>query len=226
MDEKPDQIMKDIEAQRNQLGQNLNELENKVRRSADWKTYFEKNPMLILGAAMGGGLLLGAVAGGRSSHRAKHSVKSGSSSGKKWRSSGSESTPQGLYTPASSYTSPLSESTSGGAAASSHFAGSFAPSTLLGAHMSQVSEAMDHMKGALVAFGISKMKEFLSQAVPGLDQHLGEAANKTGTSPGSTSSSFGSGGANDYRSGSQQTSEAPGSQTQGEPAGTPSVSSS
>jgi hypothetical protein len=37
---------------------------------------------------------------------------------------------------------------------------------------------MEHIKGALIAFGISKAKEFLTQAVPGLDQHLSEAERK------------------------------------------------
>src|SRR3954447_6450489 len=64
MDEKPDQIIGHIEAQRSELGRNLNELESRVRRSTDWRTYYERNPMLILGAAMGGGILLGTIVGG------------------------------------------------------------------------------------------------------------------------------------------------------------------
>src|SRR5262245_4396317 len=61
MDEKPDQIIDHIEQQRDRLGRNLNELESRVRRSTDWRTYYDRNPMLILGAALGGGLLLGAT---------------------------------------------------------------------------------------------------------------------------------------------------------------------
>ena len=59
MDETSDEILEHIETQRNQLGTNLNELETRVRRTADWRTYFEHNPMLILAGAFGGGILLG-----------------------------------------------------------------------------------------------------------------------------------------------------------------------
>ena len=44
--------------------------------------------------------------------------------------------------------------------------------------MSEISRTLDHVKTALVSFGIAKAKEFLSQAVPGLDQHLSEAEQK------------------------------------------------
>ena len=46
MAEKPDQIARHIESTRNELGSNLHELENKVRQEADWKTHFERNPMM------------------------------------------------------------------------------------------------------------------------------------------------------------------------------------
>lgn len=69
MDEKPDQILEHIETQRNELGANLNELETRVRRTTDWRTHFDNNPMLMVGVAFGGGLLLGSMTGGRSSSR-------------------------------------------------------------------------------------------------------------------------------------------------------------
>jgi hypothetical protein len=64
MDEKSDQILEQIETQRNRLGANLNELETRVRRTTDWHTHFDRNPMLMLGAALGGGILLGAMVSG------------------------------------------------------------------------------------------------------------------------------------------------------------------
>src|SRR4051812_42728171 len=71
MDEKPDQIIGHIEAQRDELGRNLSELESRVRETTDWRTHYERNPMLVLGAALGGGILLGTMVGGgtRSSSR-------------------------------------------------------------------------------------------------------------------------------------------------------------
>lgn len=65
MDEKPDQILGHIEAQRSELSRNLNELETRVRRGTDWRTYFDSNPLMMLGAALGGGLLLGTAVGRR-----------------------------------------------------------------------------------------------------------------------------------------------------------------
>jgi hypothetical protein len=77
MDEKPDEIIEEIETQRSRLGANLNELETRVRRTTDWRTHFDNNPMLMLGAALGGGLILGAIVGGGSrSSRSRSSYTS------------------------------------------------------------------------------------------------------------------------------------------------------
>src|SRR6188474_293153 len=73
MDEKTDQILDHIETQRNQLGANLNELETRVRQTADWRTHFDRNPMLMLGAALGGGILLGAIVGSAARSRSSDS---------------------------------------------------------------------------------------------------------------------------------------------------------
>lgn len=61
MDEKSDEILEQIESQRNQLGANLNELQTRVRQTTDWRMHFDRNPMLMLGAALGGGIMLGAM---------------------------------------------------------------------------------------------------------------------------------------------------------------------
>jgi hypothetical protein len=76
MDEKSDQILGHIEAQRNQLGANLNELETRVRRTTDWRTHFDRNPMLMLAGALGGGLLLGTMLGGSKSRSGSSSYTS------------------------------------------------------------------------------------------------------------------------------------------------------
>ena len=78
MDEKPDQIIGHIEAQRNELGRNLSELESRVRETTDWRTHYERNPMLVLGAALGGGILLGAMVGGGSRPSSRRTSKSSS----------------------------------------------------------------------------------------------------------------------------------------------------
>jgi hypothetical protein len=47
---------------RHQLGRNLNELERKAQELADWRTHYRRNPTVLLGFALGGGFLLGALA--------------------------------------------------------------------------------------------------------------------------------------------------------------------
>jgi hypothetical protein len=164
MDERPDQIIGHIEAQRDQLGRNLNELETRVRRSTDWRTYYDRNPMLMLGAALGGGLLLGSMVGAKSSgsgfrmHRRSHS----SSAALGLASAGVGATA------ASSWSQPSTEPRS---SRSLH-------SLTDSPQWHQVSQTMDHIKDALIAFGMAKAKEFLRQAVPGIDQHLSEAERK------------------------------------------------
>lgn len=150
MDEKPDQIIGQIETHREELGRNLDELQNKVRRSTDWKTYFDRNPMLMLGAALGGGILLGSMVGGKRSH--KQSSRYSSSSSSSFAGAGTGMT---------------------GAMGSTGTRKPAGPATSI--QKSRVNETMDHVKAALIAFGITKAKDFLTQAIPGFDHHLDEA---------------------------------------------------
>lgn len=64
MAERPDQIEQHIASTRNELGNNLQELEDKVKQAADWRTYYERNPMTMVGLAFGGGVLLASMMGG------------------------------------------------------------------------------------------------------------------------------------------------------------------
>jgi len=174
MDEKPDQIMSHIEAQRDQLGRNLNELETRVKSATDWRVQFDKNPMLMMGVALGGGLLLGTIvsgskkSSGRSSWSSRNYAGSGSALG------------------ASSYGSGTSGLSSSSSLSST--------SPALREQRKKASDTIEHVKAALIGFATAKVKEFMSEALPGFNQHLDEAERK------STSSSSGSSG---YESGSQ-----------------------
>ncbi len=64
MAETTDAIRREIEVQRGQLAQNINELEYRVKSSMDFNQQFRKHTGLILGAAFGGGLLLALMTGG------------------------------------------------------------------------------------------------------------------------------------------------------------------
>lgn len=67
MGETISQIERDLEAERIDLSRNLNELETKARQMTDWRHYYRNHPGQLLGAALATGVVLGIVAGGKSS---------------------------------------------------------------------------------------------------------------------------------------------------------------
>ena len=149
--------MNHIESQRDQLGRNLNELETRVKRTTDWRAQVDRNPMLAMGVALGGGLLLGSIVGG--GHRSNRSTWSSSAAGKSYSSAN------------------LASSTS----AASNF-GAGASSGKVSQYREQrrkASDTLDNIKAALIAFGTAKMKEFMSEALPGFHEHMQEAERHT-----------------------------------------------
>jgi hypothetical protein len=62
---KSDRIKRNIDVQRSDLGRDIQELERKVKTTFDWRTQFQKNPMTMLGLALGGGVLLSTMIGGQ-----------------------------------------------------------------------------------------------------------------------------------------------------------------
>jgi hypothetical protein len=69
MGEQSDRIERHIRDQRNELGEHINELQEKVKRAVDWRVQFKERPMTMIGLAFGGGVLLSALIGGRSHSR-------------------------------------------------------------------------------------------------------------------------------------------------------------
>jgi hypothetical protein len=59
------QIEADIDIKRTELSGNLDALEQKVRAATDWKQHYRRNPVPILGIALGGGILLASIVSGR-----------------------------------------------------------------------------------------------------------------------------------------------------------------
>jgi len=190
MDEKPDEIMNHIDTQRQELGRNLNELESRVKGATDWRMQFDKNPMLMMGVALGGGVLLGTMVGGkRSSNRSSYNSSSRNYTSSTMRSAGLGATAYGLSS---------SGSGSGSGASSSS---SSTSSPALREQKRKATDTLEHMKAALVGFAISKVKEFMSEALPGFDHHLSEAERKN--SQEHQSGSYGHEQSGGYASGSQ-----------------------
>ncbi len=63
MGETPDEIRQEIAQARNRLGQNLNELEYRVKASTNWRAQFDRHPWAFVGAAFAGAMLLGMMTG-------------------------------------------------------------------------------------------------------------------------------------------------------------------
>jgi hypothetical protein len=76
MGETANEIETHIERTRQDLGSNLNELENKVKSVTDWKHHFQNSPMTMIGVALGGGILLATALGGRKGRRLERSLAS------------------------------------------------------------------------------------------------------------------------------------------------------
>ena len=69
MGETTDQIERHISEQRNELGDNIHELQQKVKTAFDWRAQVQERPGTMLAIAAGGGLLLSLLFGGKSSSR-------------------------------------------------------------------------------------------------------------------------------------------------------------
>lgn len=61
MGETPREIELEIEQARNRLGQDLNQLEYRVRQEFDWRVQFERRPWTFLGIAFGAAFLVGTL---------------------------------------------------------------------------------------------------------------------------------------------------------------------
>src|SRR5712671_8233083 len=66
MGERPDQIERHIYEKRSELGENIHELQQKVKIAVDWRAQFDQRPWGGMGVAFGGGSLLALLFGGRS----------------------------------------------------------------------------------------------------------------------------------------------------------------
>ena len=61
MDPESEQIVKRIQEKREALGDNITELQTRVRDAVDWRTYFARNPWAMIGASAVAGLLLSSL---------------------------------------------------------------------------------------------------------------------------------------------------------------------
>lgn len=68
MEHESERIERHIEAKKEQLGRNLDELGTRVRSTLDWRSHYERNPWLFLSVAFCGSAAASAmISGGRGS---------------------------------------------------------------------------------------------------------------------------------------------------------------
>jgi len=80
VDEETSTIKQHIDNEREELGRNLDEIEDRVKKATDLKTHFDRNTAWILGGAVAGGFLLSRVF-----HKS-----SGSDRGSRWERNATE----------------------------------------------------------------------------------------------------------------------------------------
>lgn len=80
MGENSSQIERRIDTERDQLGQNLHELQSKVEGLTDWRAQFQKRPMVMMGVAIAGGMVLASMTGHKSRRR-RYDAHEGSNGG-------------------------------------------------------------------------------------------------------------------------------------------------
>jgi hypothetical protein len=158
MGERPDQIERHIQRQRDELGDNFSELEDKVKSAFDWRAQFQEHPGMLLGAAFVGGAVIAAILPSRST------ISSGVSSGPKYVNDRWNSyTSQHEDSSAQSAPSPVSH------AAPSHSA---YPNQSAG----QTSEVWHNLKNAAIGLATTRLSEYIEDLVPGFSEHYKKAS--------------------------------------------------
>lgn len=156
MDEKPDQIAQHIEWKRGELGRNLDELQDKVRETTDWRKQFERHPYVLMSAALGGGILLSSVVG-----------------------SGLPRS-RGYYAPTTPDTEPAASPSLDERPMFQRKR--YEPSY----QRQQAYGTLETIKTALFGLAASRAQDFLNEMLPGFREHFQEAQNKAPHPPDSS----------------------------------------
>ena len=148
MGEKSDQIERHIQEQRSELGDNISELEQKVKSAVDWRAQFDERPGVMIGLAFAGGVLLSALLPSNSK------ISSAVSSKKR-----------SLTDMYDSYAEKASSSFDS------------APSSSYKSYQSKApNETWENLKGALVGMATARVGEFVEEILPGFNEHYKNAS--------------------------------------------------
>ena len=160
MGERPDQIERHIRNQRDELSDNINELEQKVKETFDWRSQFEAHPGAMLGAAFAGGMLLAAILPSTSTITSRVNARRRS-----------------FKEPYSSYTNVGESSASSGIgteASSDRYRSESRRYSNYGEP--RRSETWDNLKNAVIGLAATRLGEYIEEFVPGFRDHYQKAA--------------------------------------------------
>lgn len=172
MGQTSDQIRDEIDSKRQELGENLQQLEEKVKSTVDWRTQFDDHPVVGVGAAFAAGFLLSALmpgggSGAKSSsdlshyrvHDESEAWRTGGDAGSTYQSSGQGFAGiQGQGRDAAQSTRPRSP------------------------EMNEISETIENIRGAVMGLAATRLRSFLAEAIPGFQAEYEEARRSRGAS--------------------------------------------
>lgn len=208
MGQTADQLKSQIEDQRQELGDNLQQLEEKVRSTVDWRTQFEQKPWAGVGVAFAGGFLLSMLmpsGGGSSSSGGSKSQSSNymanyrvTDDSQRWGQMGASGTTS------SGSSMGFTSGSSGGSKQKSS-----------SPEMSEITETLENIRGAVMGMAATRLRGFLAEAVPGFEDEYEQARTRRGASSASkidsSSSSSSQGSQSSTSSGSQSSGTSSGS---------------
>lgn len=142
MGETADALRDDIEARRHTMSRDVDELEQRARSVTDWRQQINERPMMALGVAAAGGMLLGLLTGG-SNDKDRDRAHAGS------------------------YSYGLPSWNGGDSGMGSWVTGDRGPSQATEAGKDRAASKVDEIRGALMGLAATKAEEFLKEALPG-----------------------------------------------------------
>jgi hypothetical protein len=157
--------MDEIQQQRQELGDNLQQLENKVRDTVDWRVQFSERPMAGIGIAFAGGFLLSMLmpGGGESKGRSSQTYEMSN-----YRVDDDATRAQPV-----SYRYQYPPSDRG-----EHKGRSMMATP----EMKEVTDTLENIRGAVMGMAASRLRDFLAEAVPGFANEYEEARKSRGAS--------------------------------------------
>lgn len=178
MGETADAIRHDIEDRRQQMTDDVRELEDRARSMMDWRQQIQERPMVAMGIAAAGGLLLGMLTGGSSDDKDR------GRRGRQYSPSYMAYQPPSYTAYASQYTGDNNDANQNRQSSSGMMgwvSGQQGPTQATDAGKQQAASKVDEIRGALMALAATKAEEFLREAVPGFSQEADKVRQESGS---------------------------------------------